>query len=76
LPEIYALALGLKKSHCIKAEWFRPCYQRNQMISDNAWNALMRIEGSIYNSIYSLLGGIYILYTLPPFLVSAFLSTA
>jgi len=31
-------------------------------IKEASWNALIRIEGSIYN-IYSLLGGIYFVYT-------------
>ena len=37
------------------------------MISENAWNALMRIGGNIWEG--------YNLYNLPPFLVNAFLST-
>jgi len=31
------------KSHYSK---IKHCYQRNQMISENAWNALMKIGGS------------------------------
>ena len=41
------------KCRYIKGEEITQFHQRNQMISENAWNALMRIEGSI-----SLLGGI------------------
>jgi len=40
------------KCHYIKAEQIKQFYQRNQMISEDAWNLLMRIGGSIY-SIYS-----------------------
>ena len=32
----------------IKAEEITQFHQRNRMISDNAWNALMRIGGSSY----------------------------
>ena len=53
---IYALAhftnlkptIGPVKCHYIKAEEITQFHQRNQMISENAWNALMRIGGSIY----------------------------
>ena len=53
---IYALAhfTNLKptidpvKCHCIKAEEITRFHQRNQMISENTWNVLMRIGGSIY----------------------------
>ena len=53
---IYALAhftilkptIDPVKRHYIKAEEFTQFHQRNQMISENAWNALMRIGGSIY----------------------------
>ena len=53
---IYALAHFTKlkptidpvKCHYIKAEEITQFHQRNQMISENAWNALMRIGGSIY----------------------------
>ena len=69
---IYALAHFTKlkptidpvKCHYITAEEITQFPQRNQMISENAWNALMRIGGSIYK-----------LYILPPFLINAFLST-
>ena len=52
---IYALAHFIKlkptidpvKCHYIKAE-ITQFHQRNQRISENAWNALMRIGGSIY----------------------------
>ena len=40
----------------IKGEEITQFHQRNQMISENAWNALMRIGGSI--QVISLLGGI------------------
>ena len=43
------------------------------MISENAWNALMRIGGSMCKLYLSWEG--YNLYILPPFLVNAFLST-
>ena len=51
---IYALAhftklkptIDLVKCHYIKAE-ITEFHLRNQIISENAWNALMRIEGSI-----------------------------
>ena len=36
------------KCHYIKAEEITWFHQRNRMISENAWNALMRNEGSIY----------------------------
>ena len=53
---IYALAHFIKlkptidpvKCPYIKAEEITQFHQRNQMISENAWNALMRIGGSIY----------------------------
>ena len=38
------------KCHYIKAEEITQFHQRNQTISENAWNALMRIGGSIYKS--------------------------
>ena len=52
------------KCRYFKGEEITQFHQRNQMISENAWNALMIIVGSIYN-----------LYMLPPILVNAFLST-
>ena len=36
------------KCRYIKGEEITQFHQRNQMISGNAWNALMRIGGSIY----------------------------
>ena len=53
---IYALAHFTKlkptiypvKCHYIKAEEITQFHQRNHMISEKAWNALMRIGGSIY----------------------------
>ena len=53
---IYALAHFIKlkptidpvKCHYINTEEITHSHQRNQMISENAWNALMRIGGSIY----------------------------
>ena len=50
------------KCRYIKGEEITQFHQRNQMISENAWNALMRIGG-------------YNLYILPPILVNAFLNT-
>ena len=49
---IYALAhftklkptIDLVKCHYIKAEEITQFHQRNQMISENDWNVLMRIE--------------------------------
>ena len=75
---IYALAHFTKlkpfidpvKCHYIKGEEITQFHQRNQMISENAWNALTRNGGSIYK----LYEG-YNLYILPPFLVNALLST-
>ena len=37
----------------IKGEEITQFHQRNQMISENAWNALMRIGGSIYKLYHS-----------------------
>ena len=53
---IYALAHFIKlkptidpvKYHYIKAEKITQFHQRNWMISENAWDALIRIGGSIY----------------------------
>ena len=36
-----------------KGEEITQFHQRNQMISENAWNALMRIGGSIYKLYHS-----------------------
>ena len=36
------------KCRYIKGEEITQFHQRNQMISENVWNALMRIGGSIY----------------------------
>ena len=63
---IYALAHFTKlkltinpvKCHYIKAEEITQFHQRNWMISENAWNALMRIGGSIIIQATFLLGGI------------------
>ena len=57
---IYALAHFTKpkptidpvKCRYIKGE-ITQFHQRNQMISENAWNALMRIGGSIYKLYHS-----------------------
>ena len=40
----------------IKGEEITQFHQRNQMISENAWNALMRIGGSIYKLCTTLRG--------------------
>ena len=37
----------------IKGREITQFHQRNQMISENAWNALMRIGGSIYKLYHS-----------------------
>ena len=37
----------------IKGEEITQFHQRNQMISENAWNAVMRIGGSIYKLYHS-----------------------
>ena len=58
---IYALAHFIKlkptidpvKYHYIKTEEITQFYQRNRIISENAWNALMRIGGSIYKLYHS-----------------------
>ena len=55
---IYALAHFTKlkpainsvKYHYIKAQEITQFHQRNQMISENAWNALMRIGGTSYTT--------------------------
>ena len=60
---IYALAHFTKleptidpvKCHYITAEEITQFHQRSQMISENAWNTLMRIGGI---QVISLLGGI------------------
>ena len=39
--------IDLVKCCYIKGEEITQFHQRNQMISENAWNALMRIGGSI-----------------------------
>ena len=41
------------KCSYIKGEEITQFHQRNQMISENAWNALMRIGGSIYKLYHS-----------------------
>ena len=58
---IYALAhctklkLTIDPVKCcyIKAEEITQFHQRNRMISENAWNALMRTGGSIYKLYHS-----------------------
>ena len=50
------------KCRYIKGEEITQFHQRNQMISENAWNALMNENRR--------------LYILPPIFVNAFLSTA
>ena len=44
--------IDLVKCPYIKAE-ITQFHQRNRMISENAWNALMRIRGSIYKLYHS-----------------------
>ena len=56
---IYALAHFTKlkptinpaKCHYIKTEEITEFHQRNWLISENAWNALMRIGGSTVESV-------------------------
>jgi len=43
------LTIDPVKYHYNKAEEVKEFHQSNQMISENAWNALMRIAGNIMN---------------------------
>ena len=60
------------KCRYIKVEEITQFHQRNRMISENAWNALIRIGGSMYKLYHSWEG--YNLHILPQFL-NTFLST-
>ena len=65
LPQVHDLCLGSRtlqkvkptidpvKCRYIKGEEITQFHQRNQMISENAWIALMRIGGSIHKLYHS-----------------------